>query len=66
MQVSVIEEQKQEAAEQLNEKNELGEADSSSQPHQTDPSDTKPDMNDAAMEESQVIMPITIFCFILR
>ncbi|CAL9190666.1 unnamed protein product [Musa hybrid cultivar] len=51
--ISVIEEQKQEAAEKLDDKNKPNEADPSSQPTQNDSSEKKPDMNDVAMEEAQ-------------
>ncbi|XP_010913976.1 uncharacterized protein [Elaeis guineensis] len=53
--VSVIEEQKQEAAVKLEEENKPSDADPSAQAVQSDQSDGKPDMNDASMEEAQAI-----------
>ena len=54
MQISVIEEQKQEAAVKSEEENKPRDADASAQPVQANQSDGKPDMNDASMEEAQV------------
>lgn len=65
MQISVIEEQKQEAAEKLDDKNKPNEADPSSQPTQNDSSEKKPDMNDVAMEEAQVMIMCFLIIFLL-
>ncbi|XP_008798742.2 uncharacterized protein LOC103713552 [Phoenix dactylifera] len=51
--ISVIEEQKQEAAVNSEEENKPSDADPSAQPVQADLSDGKPDMNDVSMEEAQ-------------
>ncbi|CAL9072593.1 unnamed protein product [Musa textilis] len=63
--ISVIEEQKQEAAEKLDDKNKPNEADPSSQPTQNDSSDKKPDMNDVAMEEAQVMIMYFLIIYLL-
>lgn len=65
MQISVIEEQKQEAAEKLDDKNKPNEADPSSQPTQNGSSEKKPDMNDVAMEEAQVMIMCFLIIFLL-
>ncbi|XP_008782933.2 uncharacterized protein LOC103702329 isoform X2 [Phoenix dactylifera] len=51
--ISVIEEQKQEAAVKSEEENKARDADSSAQTVQANQSEGKPDMNDASMEETQ-------------
>lgn len=55
MQISVLEEQKEEDAEKLDETNEPSDADPSSQINQNVSSNTKPDMNDIVMGESVVV-----------
>lgn len=54
MQISVIEEQKQEAAVKSEEENKPRDVETSAQPVQANQSDGKRDMNDASMEEAQV------------
>lgn len=55
MQIAVLEEQKQEDAENLDETNEPSDADPSSQINQNVSSNTKPDMNDIVMGESVAV-----------
>ncbi|RWW28696.1 hypothetical protein GW17_00006816 [Ensete ventricosum] len=61
--ISVIEEQKQEAAEKLDDENKPVEADPSLQPNQIDSSDSKPDMNNIAVEEAQVTICVSCHLF---
>lgn len=56
MQISVLEEQKQEDAEKLHETYKPSDVDPSSQINQNVSSDMKPDMNDILMGESMVVM----------
>lgn len=55
MQISVLEDQKQEDAEKLDETNEPSDADPSSQINQNVSSNAKPDMNDSVMGESVAV-----------